>query len=56
VELLVPFSEGALLSELHDLAGEEVERTDTPEGVRISARLPKVIAERFDRYAVDRQP
>jgi GTP-binding protein HflX len=52
VELLVPFSEGATLSELHDLAGE-VEREDTPDGVRVSARLPKVIAERFDRYAVD---
>ncbi len=52
VELLVPFSEGGLLSELHDLTGE-IERTDTPEGVRVSARLPAVMAERFDRYAVN---
>ncbi len=51
VELLVPFSEGALLSEIHDVAGE-MEREDTPEGVRVSARIPKVVAERYERYAV----
>ena len=39
VELLVPFSEGGTLSELHDVAGD-LERTDTPDGVRIQARLP----------------
>jgi len=52
VELLVPFSEGGTLSELHDVAGD-LERTDTPEGVLVQARLPAVIAERFDRYAVN---
>jgi GTPase len=52
VELLVPFSEGGTLSELHDVAGD-LERTDTPDGVRVLARLPAVIAERFDRYAVN---
>ena len=52
VELLVPFSEGGTLSELHDVAGD-LEREDTPGGVRVSARLPDVVAERFDRYAVD---
>jgi GTP-binding protein HflX len=52
VELLVPFSEGGTLSELHDVAGE-LERTDTPDGVLIQARLPAVVAERFDRYAVN---
>jgi GTPase len=52
VELLVPFSEGGTLSELHDVAGD-LEREDTPAGVRVSARLPAVVAERFDRYAVD---
>ena len=50
VELLVPFSEGALLSEIHDLAGE-MEREDTPEGVRVTARIPTVVAERYGRYA-----
>jgi GTP-binding protein HflX len=52
VELLVPFAEGGLLSELHDLAGE-MEREDTPDGVRVTARIPSVVAERFDRYAVN---
>jgi GTPase len=50
VELLVPFSEGQTLSELHDVAGD-LEREDTAEGVRVSVRLPAVVAERFDRYA-----
>ena len=52
VELLVPFSDGGTLSELHEVAGD-LERRDTPEGVRVSVRLPSVVAARFDRYAVD---
>jgi GTP-binding protein HflX len=52
VELLVPFSEGGTLSELHDYAGD-LEREDTPAGVRVSVRLPAGVAERYDRYAVD---
>jgi GTP-binding protein HflX len=52
VELLVPFSEGGTLSELHAVAGD-LDRTDTPEGVHVHARVPSVIAERYDRYAVD---
>jgi GTPase len=51
VELLVPFSEGGTLSELHDVAGD-LEREDTPAGVRVSVRLPAGVAERYDRYAV----
>ena len=52
IELLVPFSQGALLNELHELAGE-MEREDTPEGVRVTARIPTVVAERYGRYAVN---
>jgi GTPase len=52
VELLVPFSDGGTLSELHDLAGD-VERTDTADGVLLTARLPQVVAERYARYAVN---
>ena len=52
VELLVPFSEGGTLSELHDVAGD-LERTDTPDGVLVQARLPSLVAERFDRYSVN---
>jgi GTP-binding protein HflX len=51
VELMVPFSEGTVLSELHALAGD-LRREETSEGVRVSARLPAVVAERFERYAV----
>src|SRR5919201_1532092 len=45
VELLVPFSDGGTLSELHDVAGD-LARTDTEAGVRVSARVPAVVAER----------
>jgi GTP-binding protein HflX len=52
VDLLVPFSDGHLLSELHDLAGD-LRREDTAEGVLVHARLPRVVAERFGRYVPD---
>jgi GTP-binding protein HflX len=51
VELLVPYDEGARLAELHDLAGD-LEREDTPDGVRVTARLPAAVAGRYDRFAV----
>ena len=38
VELLFPYSEGARLAELHELAGE-LEREDTPDGVLVRALL-----------------
>jgi GTPase len=52
MELLVPYDEGGRLSELHDLAGE-MEREDTPEGVRIRARVPAGAAARFERFSVN---
>jgi GTP-binding protein HflX len=52
MELLVPYSHGGTLSELHDLAGE-LERTDTAEGVRVSARVPAVVAPRFERFSTN---
>ena len=48
----MPFSEGGTLSELHDFAGD-LDREDTADGVRISVRLPALVAERYDRYAVN---
>src|SRR3712207_5210560 len=51
VELLLPFSEGGRLAELHDVAGD-LEREDTTEGVRIRARVPATVAERFAPYVV----
>jgi GTPase len=49
VELLLPYSEGARLAELHELAGE-LEREDTPQGVLVRALLPPASAARFARF------
>jgi GTP-binding protein HflX len=49
VELLVPYERGAVLSELHDLAGD-LEREDTASGVRVRARVPAAVAERLRPY------
>ena len=51
VELLVPYEEGGRLAELHELAGD-LEREDTPEGVRVSARLPASVAARYAPFAL----
>jgi GTP-binding protein HflX len=53
LELLIPFDEGARLAELHDIAGD-LQRTDTPEGVRVLVRLPAGVAERYERFALGR--
>jgi GTP-binding protein HflX len=49
VELLIPFSEGARLAELHALAGD-LHRMDTPDGVLVTVRLPPAVAERFAAF------
>jgi GTP-binding protein HflX len=49
VELLLPYEEGGRLAELHELAGE-LDRTDTAEGVRVTARVPAQVAARFARF------
>jgi GTP-binding protein HflX len=51
VQLLIPYTEGAKLAELHALAGDLV-REDTPAGVRVTARLPAPVAERYAPYAL----
>jgi GTP-binding protein HflX len=51
VELLIPYTEGGRLAELHAIAGDLI-RADTPDGVRVSARLPASVAERFARFTV----
>ena len=55
VELLVPFSEGGLLSELHDVAGE-MEREDTPEACACTLGSPPSSPTAYSRYAVNGQP
>jgi GTPase len=47
VELLVPYSEGARLSELHEVAGD-LERTEREDGVLVRARVPRAEMHRFD--------
>jgi GTP-binding protein HflX len=51
VELLVPYGEGSRLAELHELAGD-LEREDTPEGVRVLVRLPANVAARYASFAL----
>ncbi|MDX6671835.1 MAG: GTPase [Solirubrobacteraceae bacterium] len=53
VVLLLPYDEGGRLAELHELA-DDLQREDTPEGVRVSARLPETVAARYERFAVQR--
>jgi GTPase len=55
VELLVPYPEGGRLAELHELAGD-LEREDTPDGVRVLARLPASIAARYAPFALTHKP
>ena len=50
VDLLLPYNEGARLAELHDIAGD-LDREDTADGVRVQARVPATVAERFARFA-----
>ena len=52
VRLLVPYADGGALAALYDLGAPIAERRDTPEGVRVRARLPRAEAARFARYLV----
>jgi GTP-binding protein HflX len=51
VELLVPYSEGARLHELYELAGE-IERNEREDGVLVHAKVPIAELHRFDDLAV----
>jgi len=53
VELLIPYDAGARLAELHAIAGD-LEREDTPDGVRVLARLPAPVAARYQGFALSR--
>ncbi len=52
VELMIPYDEGGRLAELHHLAGD-LEREETPDGVRVLARLPATIAARYEPFALN---
>ena len=51
VELLIPYSEGGRLHELHEVAGD-LERTDRPDGVLVHAKVPAAEMHRFSDLAV----
>jgi GTP-binding protein HflX len=51
VELLIPYSEGGRLHELHEIAGD-LDRTDRDDGVLVRARVPRAELHRFDDLAV----
>ena len=52
VRLLVPYDEGAVLSDLYALGAPIDERTDTGEGVVVRARLPHREVRRFAPYLI----
>jgi GTP-binding protein HflX len=52
VRLLVPYEDGRALTELYELGAPIVERSDTPEGVLVVARLPRHEVGRFAPYLV----
>ena len=52
VELLVPYNEGGVMSQLHELAGD-LEREDTASGVRVRARVPAAFAEQLRRFELN---
>ncbi len=52
VELLLPYSEGSVLAELHELAGD-LEREDQAEGVVVRARIPAALTHRFADFALN---
>jgi GTPase len=52
VRLLVPYEQGAKLSELYALGTPIEDREDTPEGVLVIARLPRRELHRFAPYLI----
>jgi GTP-binding protein HflX len=51
VELLIPYSEGGRLHELHEVAGDLI-RTERDDGVLVRAKVPATELHRFDDLAV----
>ncbi|MFL5901272.1 MAG: GTPase HflX, partial [Solirubrobacterales bacterium] len=51
VELLIPYSQGGRLHELHEIAGD-LDRTDRDDGVLVRAKVPRAELHRFEDLAV----
>jgi GTP-binding protein HflX len=56
VRLLVPYGDGRYLAQLYGLGAPIAERRDTPEGVRVRARLPRREIPRFAQFLVAGEP
>lgn len=56
IDLLVPHTEGAVLSALYALGAPITSREDTAEGVLIRAQLPLAERERYQRFAIASHP
>jgi len=52
VRLLIPYTEGAILAELHRVAGDLV-REDGADGVAVTARMRPEVAARWSRFSVE---
>jgi GTP-binding protein HflX len=52
LELLLPYSEGGTLAELHEVAGD-LDREDRADGVLVRARVPSALAHRFTEFALN---
>ena len=52
VRLLLPYADGAALSELYALGAPIEHREDTPDGVLVVARLPRRDLRRYARFLV----
>jgi GTPase len=52
VRLLVPYEDGRVLAQLYGLGAPIADRRDTPEGVRVRARLPRREIARFAPFLV----
>jgi GTP-binding protein HflX len=55
MELLFPYDAGGALSDLHAIAGK-LEREDTPQGVRVEAKVPTALAHRFHPFVIEPGP
>lgn len=52
VDVLIPYSAGAILDELHR-RGAALERDDTAEGVRVKARVPADLARQLEAFSAN---
>jgi GTP-binding protein HflX len=52
VRLLIPYTEGGVLAELHRVAGD-LEREDGADGVVVTARMRPDVAARWSRFSVE---